>query len=1002
MVVYMRILPVVSRELRTIARRPSAYYVRSGSALAAFVAMAYVALVGAIGLPTGSQGKTLFGLLSIGAFAYCVVAGIRGTSDALSQEKREGTLGLLFLTDLKGYDVVLGKLLSVSVNSIYGILAIAPPLALAFMLGGTNGLQFIMMIVFLLNTLFLSLAVGIFVSTFSHHERPAMSGTLAILFLLLVMPYAIAAAHTFGVLEIWEVMSAGFLLTSPFFAFTSIKDSSLLQIYFDEILLSLAFAHAAGWLCLVVASGSIAQRAHLDTPRGKIGAWFGNIRRQWAYGKAERRRAIRRGLLDRNAFAWLAGRDRLKGRYAWIFLAMLAALWAILQWKASEITVEWAFQLYALWFVHLFFKVWVASEVAARFIEDRRSNALELLLTTPLKEADFVRGERIALWKQFGAPLFIIIAINAIAGFRARGDGPFLIDTSEPIHIFIGGLIHLVLDIYAIHWVAMWRSQHLRGTNRVIVQSIFLIILIPLAGWFVMWQLAWLTGRVSTGMLFWRWTFFCVLYDVAVGLYARHAFFRDFREAATRPFERPAPFQWKIRKRAAAAAKPVGRKLPTTMFTRARKAAVICAILLIGVNVIIAIRRVRLQNELAMRIRQARQSGLPFTSNEVARRRPAVLASESASPILARASHLIAGADHLIHLPDSAAHWNSREKLSPDLKVKISAWVRTNDQLFATFAMLRGRKSDRIPDERMRNSISTDDLARALQAKARLELEDDPVAAAETIALMIHFARVLPDESFQGFVGARGALQRLNELMQRAATQGNVAPEHWRTWQNILTQLNSRRALRDLLLAERASGFEMFSLPAEQLYQRFGRQFGDFPGLFSMGWSIRRYFGQDKAEMIEYLDHMNQYIADTDQPFWEIQKSRERFAWRQVSLASSTFIAPQLLPAFEWLATADTEIVAYQQILFTACEIEIYRAEHGKLPESLSDLGRVQTDPFDGQPLRYVRRGENYSIYSVGGDMTDNGGAKPTGRAAGDIAFHCGAPPEQKRVIKKP
>src|SRR5256714_11846080 len=140
----MRILPVVGRELRAIARRPSAYWVRSVAALAAFLVMGYVALMSASGAPTAMQGRSLFDLLSLGAFVYCALAGVRGTSDALSMEKREGTLGLLFLTDLKGYDVVLGKLVSVSVNSLYAMFAIAPPLALAFMLGGTSVQQFVL------------------------------------------------------------------------------------------------------------------------------------------------------------------------------------------------------------------------------------------------------------------------------------------------------------------------------------------------------------------------------------------------------------------------------------------------------------------------------------------------------------------------------------------------------------------------------------------------------------------------------------------------------------------------------------------------------------------------------------------------------------------------------------------------------------------------------------------------------------------------------------------
>src|SRR5688572_18830802 len=183
----MRFLPVVARELGAIARRPSAYWIRSGAALAAFLAMGWVALL-SLRVPLIEQGRTLFQLLSLGGFAYCLVAGIRGTSDALSEEKREGTLGLLFLTDLKGYDVVFGKFVSLSINSFYGIIAIVPALALAFLMGGTSTAQFVLMSACLLNTLFFSLAVGIFVSTFSQHERQAMGATLMIIFSFAILP----------------------------------------------------------------------------------------------------------------------------------------------------------------------------------------------------------------------------------------------------------------------------------------------------------------------------------------------------------------------------------------------------------------------------------------------------------------------------------------------------------------------------------------------------------------------------------------------------------------------------------------------------------------------------------------------------------------------------------------------------------------------------------------------------------------------------------------------
>jgi hypothetical protein len=1005
----MRILPVVERELRAIARRPSAYWIRSGAALAAFVAMAYVALVGAVGLPTAGIGRSLFNLLSLAAFGYCVVAGIRGTSDALSHEKREGTLGLLFLTDLKGYDVVLGKLLSGSINSVYGVLAVAPALALAFMVGGTSVLQFVMMIVLLLNTLFFSLAVGIFVSTFSQQERPAMGATIGIIFIMMVMPYAFAIAHTFGILEMWEVLEPGFLLASPLFAYGVIKDSTLLLIYFEEVWLSLAFAHLFAWLCLIVASATIVQRAHVDAPRGKFLTWFTNLRQTWAYGKAERRRAICRGLLDRNAFAWLAGRDRLKGRYPWIFLWLLALVWSIGRWKASEITGEWPFALFSIWFIHFFFKVWVASEVGARFIDDRRSGALELLLTTPLSLRQFANGEGLALFRQFGAPIALVIAMNVFFAWTAQSVTAFLIGSQSPILYFGAGIVHLIFDLYAIHWVAIWRSLHLRGTNRTIVQTILLVVILPVGIWFVMWQISWLplggvvAGRSGEEILV-RWTVLCVLYDLTLAAIARSAFYREFREAATKTFDKPAPFRWKIRRSATPGLESHAAKAPRLVFTRARKALVVFAILLVGLNIIVAVRRHRLQSEVEARIRVAMQSGLPFTQTQVAHWRAPVGPRESASSILRSATKMYVATSRPLALFNTVARWNSRDPLPPDLKGQIGVWNRSNEYLFLTLEEIRTRKPGGASfDERRLNNIMSEELVHVLQAKARVELEDDPRAAARTISLILHFARVLQGESIPGFVGTTKVLESAGDLMQRAAIQGNLTADNWREWKSILVQLDPMKMVRETLISERADGFQTFNMSVDELYQHFGQQFGDFPALFSFGWSIRRFFGQDKAEMIEYLDEMNKYIADSDQPFWEVRKKRGRFVWRPVSLASSTFIAPQILPAFDWLFEASTAMVAHQRILIAVCDIEIYRAERAKLPEDLNALGSAATDPFDGKPLRYIRRtNEEYSVYSVGVDMTDNGGLPNTGRAAGDLAFHCGASPERKRTIKYP
>src|SRR5688572_27689924 len=77
-------------------------------------------------------------VLSWLALAYAMVAGIHATADCVSEEKREGTLGLLFLTDLKGYDVILGKLSATSLGAIYAMLAILPMISLGLLMGGVT------------------------------------------------------------------------------------------------------------------------------------------------------------------------------------------------------------------------------------------------------------------------------------------------------------------------------------------------------------------------------------------------------------------------------------------------------------------------------------------------------------------------------------------------------------------------------------------------------------------------------------------------------------------------------------------------------------------------------------------------------------------------------------------------------------------------------------------------------------------------------------------------
>src|SRR5947208_11263799 len=172
----MTFLPIVGRELRVTARRRGTYWNRALSALAAILIFGG-ALIFEAQAPPKELGQHVFNILSGFFLLSSLAAGVRYTADCLSEEKREGTLGLLFLTDLRGYDVVLGKLLARSLNAAYGLTAIFPLLAVTLTMGGVTAGEFWRMALVCLNTIFFSLAAGVLVSSLSQQNHRAMTVT---------------------------------------------------------------------------------------------------------------------------------------------------------------------------------------------------------------------------------------------------------------------------------------------------------------------------------------------------------------------------------------------------------------------------------------------------------------------------------------------------------------------------------------------------------------------------------------------------------------------------------------------------------------------------------------------------------------------------------------------------------------------------------------------------------------------------------------------------------
>ncbi|HEV8541783.1 MAG TPA: ABC transporter permease, partial [Verrucomicrobiae bacterium] len=212
----MTLLPVMDRELRLAARSPRTYLARFVAGAAALaVAIYLVWLAKELGGATGA-GVFVLRFAGYAALAICLFAGVNRTADCLSSEKRQDTLGLLFLTHLKARDVVLGKLLAHSTSVLVMLLGIVPILALPILLGGVSAVELVRIPVALLNSLFFALCSGLPVSSLLRRQSATRTTVTAG---MIILTLALPAVALDVVQRIWlrPTLSLLLLLPSPLY-----------------------------------------------------------------------------------------------------------------------------------------------------------------------------------------------------------------------------------------------------------------------------------------------------------------------------------------------------------------------------------------------------------------------------------------------------------------------------------------------------------------------------------------------------------------------------------------------------------------------------------------------------------------------------------------------------------------------------------------------------------------------------------------------------------------
>tara|TARA_Y100000588_G_scaffold341631_1_gene385820 strand:- start:570 stop:2189 length:1620 start_codon:yes stop_codon:yes gene_type:complete len=488
----MTSLPIVERELRLASRKLGSWLWRW---IIAIVAVCFGGLwLGIAYLESGMmKGDIFFAILAWACFAYCLLAGLWTTSDTLTQEKTDGTLGLLFLTDLRGYDVVLGKMITASLKSFYGVLAVLPVLALPLLMGGVTNEQFWRTAGALLNILIFSLSLGMFFSALSWSSGRAVFWTFLSLLGVTLLP--LVYLWTSGNAPAWLMVSPGFAMA----------DASAPVIG--------AAAGAAGywpWLggglavsamLLALASWIIPYRWREPKLRPQVLSLAKRVSGD-AFQSSEDRQSA---LLDANPVGWLVWRMRTFRISRRLLMVLLISMGSVLLGYevvdgALDDEIWWMAMGGLIWVASFWIRLEVARHAVMTIYEAKASGALEQILVTSVDERQFRRGHFAAMVRFWMWPVIVLASLPVLAALLGLFTTGGIADETL-FGISIMGLVTLLFvvvffgDLFALYYSGCWFALRGNSYSAAFWRTFGFVYLLPTIGSvFLCWmgQFVWL------------------------------------------------------------------------------------------------------------------------------------------------------------------------------------------------------------------------------------------------------------------------------------------------------------------------------------------------------------------------------------------------------------------------------------------------------------------------------------------------------------------------------
>jgi hypothetical protein len=212
--------------------------------------------------------------------------------------------------------------------------------------------------------------------------------------------------------------------------------------------------------------------------------------------------------------------------------------------------------------------------------------------------------------------------------------------------------------------------------------------------------------------------------------------------------------------------------------------------------------------------------------------------------------------------------------------------------------------------------------------------------------------------------------------MERVINALPLTEDQLPSLQVMVREAENPQALARALGSERAIGLSLFSEPTARTTLFSGRRFE--AGVF---FGLRRVAGIQERDKAFYLDVMATNIAIA-QMSWpdRVELARQQAGIYPARIHRFFTLSAITLPGLDKSFVRDADHAARLRTVQAALALQRFRLAHGNtLPASLRELeptwlNRIPTDPYDGQALRYKKRGSGFVIYSIGSDGRDDEG----------------------------